>query len=64
MTNKLVLKSPQKGAITISNKTSYKKKIKNDSARIRNLAPESIKSSASLSTAKKNIKNYILNLPI
>ena len=36
----------------------------NDSARIWNLVPNSIKASATISWAKKNIKNYILNLPI
>ena len=35
-----------------------------DSARIWNLVPNSIKSSATISSAKNNIKNYILNLPI
>ena len=36
----------------------------NDSARIWNLVPESIKASPTISSAKKNIKNYIFNLPI
>ena len=36
----------------------------NDSARIWNLAPNSIKISATKSCAKRNIKNYILNLPL
>ena len=36
----------------------------NDSAKVWNMAPKNIKDSVSRYTAKKTIKDYILNLPL